>query len=91
MALEHLPSQFASDRSGSRRDSDPVDTMLARYIAWRSDERAVSQTYECWRDASAAQADRRFVTYLTALDREEVSARGYAVAVADVERFLGIG
>ena len=67
-----------------------MDTMLARYVEWRTAARAVSEAYQTWRRAMAEEAGRRFATYLTALDREELSAGRYAAAVADVERFLGI-
>lgn len=65
-----------------------VDAMLSRYITWREDAAAVTDAYRQWCEASVAESASRFSAYLAALDREESSARGYAVGVADVERSL---
>ena len=90
MALEEFPSPPDPEHSPLWLEGDPVDTMLARYIEWHLDARSVAEAYERWRQAAAAESDRRFSAYLAWLDHEEASAKRYAVAVADVEGRLGI-
>lgn len=58
--------------------------MMNRYVCWREDAAAVSDTYLHWRAAPRADEAWRFSAYLAALDAEETSAGTYACAVAVV-------
>jgi hypothetical protein len=61
-----------------------VDEAIEGYVRWREDCAAVRDAYSRW--ASVPREDRAgaFVAYTEALDREERSARAYALLIGRV-------
>jgi hypothetical protein len=62
--------------------------MLASYVEWREDAAAVAEAHRRWSSAPADEAAWHYSAYMAALDQEESSAKRYAGALRDVERWL---
>jgi hypothetical protein len=55
-----------------------LDTMMDSYMSWQEHSRAVNESYRRWVDSTADDRSIAYDEYLTALDREERAAHGYA-------------
>ncbi len=62
-------------------DSELVDEMIERYIAWRERRTGVQDAYASWHAAAAHDRARAFHAYVAALDREQLAAEEYQGAV----------
>ena len=60
---------------------DLVDDMIERYITWRERRGGVQEAYAAWHAAAAHDRNRAFHTYVAALDREQLAAEEYQLAV----------
>jgi hypothetical protein len=61
--------------------------VLATYIEWRENAPLVAAAYERWRSAARPERPGRFAAYTAGLDKEEVTARTYARAILELERW----
>ncbi len=69
---------------------DPlVDVAVDLYVVWREESRTATAAYAVWAEAQSGDRALAFAAYVAALEREELSARHYAGAIAAVTVLLG--
>lgn len=54
-----------------------LDAMMDSYVNWRTESRAVAESYRRWRFADGGDRSVAFDRYVAALNREEDAACGY--------------
>jgi hypothetical protein len=61
--------------------SQLLDALVDRYVTWREESAAVTETYRNWGRASRDGRAAAYVAYVWALEREEHAARAYQCLV----------
>jgi hypothetical protein len=82
MAFQESRREAASAAIAQQRQS--LGAAVAAYVEWRAACADVGSAYRDWESAPAARAQRAYLVYASALDREHAAARVYARLMSTV-------